>query len=46
MGKQVNINSMALQRMISEIKTLKEENAETKKELAELKQLLIDRGVI
>ena len=46
MGKQVNINSMALQRMISEIKTLKEENAETKKELADLKQLLIDRGVI
>ena len=46
MGKQANINSMALQRMISEIKTLKEENAETKKELAELKQLLIDRGVI
>ena len=46
MGKQVNLNSMALQRMISEIKTLKEENAETKKELAELKQLLIDRGVI
>ena len=46
MGKQVNLNSMALQRMISEIKTLKEENAETKKELADLKQLLIDRGVI
>ena len=45
-GKQVNINSMALQRMITEIKTLKEENAETKKELADLKQLLIDRGVI
>ena len=46
MGKQVNVNSMALQRMITEIKTLKEENAETKKELADLKQLLIDRGVI
>ena len=46
MGKQVNINSMSLQRMISEIKTLKEENTETKKELADLKQLLIDRGVI
>ena len=46
MGKQVNINSMALQRMIAEIKTLKEENAETKKELADLKQLLIEKGVI
>lgn len=46
MGKQVNINSMALQRMISEIKTLKEENAATKKELADLKQLLISKGVI
>ena len=46
MGKQVNVNSMALQRMIAEIKTLKEENAATKKELADLKQLLIDRGVI
>jgi phage minor structural protein len=46
MGKQVNLNSMALQRMISEIKTLKEENAETKKELADLKQLLTEKGVI
>lgn len=46
MGKQVNVNSMALQRMITEIKTLKEENAETKKELADLKQLLIEKGVI
>ena len=45
-GKQVNINSMALQRMITEIKTLKEESAATKKELADLKQLLIDKGVI
>ena len=43
MGKQVNINSMALQRMISEIKTLKEENAETKKELAELKRMRLWR---
>ena len=46
MGKQVNINSMALQRMITEIKTLKEESAATKKELADLKQLLIEKGVI
>lgn len=46
MGKQVNVNSMALQRMITEIKTLKEESAATKKELADLKQLLIDKGVI
>jgi len=46
MGKQVNINSMALQRMVSEIKGLKEENTIIKKELADLKQLLIDRGVI
>lgn len=46
MGKQVNLNSMALQRMVSEIKTLKEENAATKKELADLKQLLMIKGVI
>ena len=46
MGKQVNVNSMALQWMVSEIKTLKEENAATKKELADLKQLLISKGVI
>ena len=46
MGKQVNINSMALQRMITEIKTLKEESAATKKELADLKQLLTEKGVI
>ena len=46
MGKQVNVNSMALQRMIAEIKTLKEENAETKQELADLKALLTEKGVI
>lgn len=46
MGKQVNLNSMALQRMVSEIKSLKEENAATKKELADLKQLLMSKGVI
>lgn len=46
MGKQVNVNSMALQWMVSEVKNLKEDNATIKKELAGLKQLLIDKGVI
>ncbi len=45
-GKQVNLNSMALQRMIAEMKSLKEENAAVKNELADLKQLLTDKGVI
>ena len=42
----IRINSMALQRMISEINTWKEENAETKQELADLKALLAEKGVI
>lgn len=39
MGKQVNLNSMANQKLISELK-------ETKQELADLKTLLTEKGVI
>ena len=39
MGKQVNLNSMVNQKMITEIKSLKQE-------LAELKTLLTEKGVI
>ena len=46
MGKQVNVNSMALQRMITRIKVLEEESAATKQELADLKTLLTEKGVI
>ena len=45
-SKQINLNTLAIQQMISRLKESETELATTKKELADLKQLLIDRGVI
>lgn len=45
-SKQINLNTLAIQQMISRLKQSETELANTKKELADLKQLLIDRGVI
>lgn len=45
-GKQINLNTLAIQKMISRLKESETELANTKKELADLKQMLIDRGVI
>ena len=39
MGKQVNLNSMALQKMLHDIKELKADNAEMKKRLSDLEEL-------
>ena len=39
MGKQVNLNSLANKKLIAELK-------ETKQELADLKALLTEKGVI
>lgn len=46
MGKQVNLNSMALKRMLEDNKVMAAELAETKQELADLKALLVEKGVI
>jgi len=45
-SKQINLNTLAIQQMISRLKESETELATTKKELADLKQLLIDKGVI
>ena len=44
-SKQINLNTLAIQQMISRLKQSETELANTKKELADLKQLLIDGGV-
>lgn len=45
-SKQINLNTLAIQQMIFRLKESEAELANTKQELADLKQLLIDKGVI
>lgn len=46
MGKQVNLNSLALKRMLGDVQALQAENETLKQELADLKALLSEKGVI